>query len=90
MVDIKAVLTGSDNNWSPDTKIRFPDDEEFAQVTARWATYKPPTYTAAISPATEEDVVKAVRFGRRDRPPPTKRRPHSQPSPPSSPKHFSF
>lgn len=61
MADIKTIFTDSGNGWSADTKIRFPDDEELAKVTMRWATYKPPTYTAAISPATEEDVVKAVR-----------------------------
>lgn len=61
MVGIKDIFTDSGNGWSADTKIRFPDDEEFAKVTTRWAAYKPPTYAAAISPATEEDVVKAVR-----------------------------
>ncbi|ROW13666.1 hypothetical protein VPNG_04638 [Cytospora leucostoma] len=62
MVDIKTIFTDSGNGWSADTKIRFPDDEEFAKVTTRWAAYKPPTYAAAISPATEEDVVKAVKL----------------------------
>ncbi|KUI56423.1 6-hydroxy-D-nicotine oxidase [Cytospora mali] len=62
MVDIKTIFTDSSNGWSADTKIRFPDDEEFAKVTTRWAAYKPPTYAAAISPATEEDVVKAVKL----------------------------
>ncbi|KAG8168419.1 hypothetical protein KVR01_001168 [Diaporthe batatas] len=62
MVDIKKVFTSGGNGWSPDTKISFPDDDDFAQVTTRWATYKPPTYAAAISPATEEDVVKAIKL----------------------------
>lgn len=61
MVDIKTILTDSINGWSADTRIRFPDDDDLANVTTRWAAYKPPTYSAAISPATEEDVVKAVR-----------------------------
>lgn len=68
MTDIHAVLTDSSNGWSADTKIQFPGEEGFAAATSRWAVYKPPTYAAAISPATEEDVVKAVRIsGRADR-----------------------
>ncbi|POS68753.1 hypothetical protein DHEL01_v212854 [Diaporthe helianthi] len=62
MADIKTIFTGSDNSWSPGTKISFPHDDDFAQVTTRWAVYKPPTYAAAISPATEEDVVEAVKL----------------------------
>lgn len=65
MADIKKILTNSGNDWSASTTILFPGDEEFAEATRRWAIYKPPTYTACISPGTEEDVVKAVRCSNR-------------------------
>lgn len=65
MTDIKKILTDSGNAWSASTTILFPGDEEFAKATTRWAIYKPPTYTACISPGTEEDVVKAVRYSDR-------------------------
>lgn len=65
MADIATVLTDSSNCWSAGTKILFPGDDGFAEVTSRWAIYKPPTYAAAISPATEEDVVKAVSLSTR-------------------------
>lgn len=64
MADIKTILTDSGNGWSAGTKILFSGDNEFAEVTTRWAAYKPPTYTASISPATEEDVAKVVRDSR--------------------------
>lgn len=60
MADIATILTDCGNCRCAGTKILFPGDDGFAEVTTRWAVYKPPTYAAAISPATEEDVVKAV------------------------------
>lgn len=60
MADIATVLTDSSNCWFSGTKVFFPGDDGFADVTSRWAIHKPPTYAAAISPAIEEDVVKAV------------------------------
>lgn len=60
MAGIAAILTDSANRWAADTKILLPDDDGFAGATRRWAIHKPPTYSAVISPATEEDVVKAV------------------------------
>lgn len=60
MADIATILTDSSNYWSAGTKVLFPSDDGFAEVTSRWAVHKPPTYAAAISPASEEDVVKTV------------------------------
>lgn len=65
MANIKAILTDSGNGWSVSTTILFPGDEKFAEATARWAIFKPPTYTACICPGIEEDVVKAVRCSNR-------------------------
>lgn len=65
MADIKTILTDSGNGWSASTRILFSGDDEFPEATARWAIYKPPTYTACISPGTEGDVVKAVRCSNR-------------------------
>ncbi|KAL2275178.1 hypothetical protein FJTKL_02407 [Diaporthe vaccinii] len=62
MADIKTILTDSGNGWSASTRILFSGDDEFPEATARWAIYKPPTYTACISPGTEGDVVKAVKL----------------------------
>lgn len=59
--DLRQILTDARNVWSPQTNIRFPDDEEFVNITERWTTFSPPTFVAAISLATEDDVIKTVR-----------------------------
>jgi len=59
--DLKSLLETESNNWSSTTSFSFPGEESFTDKTERWTTYAPPTYSAAISPATEEDVAKAVR-----------------------------
>ncbi|ROT38906.1 FAD-binding domain-containing protein [Sodiomyces alkalinus F11] len=51
-----------DRQWSPDTYVSFPGSQEFEQSTERWTTFSAPTYRAAISPATEEDVAKIVKL----------------------------
>ncbi|KFA47134.1 hypothetical protein S40293_10205 [Stachybotrys chartarum IBT 40293] len=64
--DLRAILLDSDLNWSEGTTITFPEDgADFAAVTGRWSIYSSPTFAAAVSPATEEDVMLAVRLARR-------------------------
>ncbi|KAI0886282.1 uncharacterized protein GGS22DRAFT_199566 [Annulohypoxylon maeteangense] len=50
---------------SPGTVISFPNSSAFHDATERWTVYKPPSYSAAISPTTEEDVVNAVKLAKR-------------------------
>lgn len=59
--DIRSILLEDGNTWSARTTITFPEDgAAFNNVTGRWSIYAAPTYAAAISPGTEEDVIKAV------------------------------
>lgn len=58
--DLRVIFTNPDINWSPQTDITFPGDEDFELATTRWTVFRPPTYQAAVSPATEADVVTAV------------------------------
>ncbi len=60
LVNIKKVLLDGQNNWSSQTTIKFAGDDGFIGATERWTTFNPPTFVAAVSPATEEDVVKTV------------------------------
>ncbi|KAM7188985.1 hypothetical protein V8F33_010319 [Rhypophila sp. PSN 637] len=64
--DVRTLLLDPSNKWSTNTTISFPDQESFSDATQRWSTYFGPTYSAAISPGTEEDVVKAVRLATRN------------------------
>lgn len=57
-LDIKALL--STTKWSNNTILSFPNSQQFTDVTERWTIFDPPTYVAAISPGSEDDVVKAV------------------------------
>lgn len=59
--DLKALLTDPARGWSKETILSFPDSDTFTNATTRWTIVSPPTYSAAISPGTEQDVVKAVR-----------------------------
>ncbi|TIC99758.1 FAD-linked oxidoreductase afoF [Colletotrichum higginsianum] len=59
-VDVKSVLSDPANKWSKKTTLSFPDSAAFIGATERWTVFNPPTYTAAISPATEKDVIKIV------------------------------
>ncbi|OTB10571.1 hypothetical protein K445DRAFT_69978 [Daldinia sp. EC12] len=61
-VDLKSVLTNQ--KWSADTTISFTGSPEFYNATERWTTFSAPTYRAAISPATEDDVVKIVKLAK--------------------------
>ncbi|KAH7305300.1 hypothetical protein B0I35DRAFT_444309 [Stachybotrys elegans] len=64
--DLRTSLLDRSNAWNVNTTIYFPTDEpSFFEVTERWNPYNAPTFSAAITPATEDDVVKAVRLARR-------------------------
>jgi FAD/FMN-containing dehydrogenase len=67
--DLRAVLTDPANSFSANTTVSFPGDGDgsaFTAATARWSLFAPPTYSAAITPGTEQDVVTAVRLARRN------------------------
>lgn len=58
-VDLAPILTNQ--QWSSNTTISFVGSPEFFSVTERWTTFSAPTYVAAVSPDTEEDLIKVVR-----------------------------
>lgn len=58
--ELKSLLLRTENNWSANTIISFPGEADFENATDRWTIFAPPTYSAAISPAMENDVVKIV------------------------------
>lgn len=60
-VDLKSLLSQPSLNLTKGTVISFPDSPTFSNATERWSTFDPPTYFAAVSPATEGDVAKIVR-----------------------------
>ncbi|KAI1087260.1 hypothetical protein F5B19DRAFT_476179 [Rostrohypoxylon terebratum] len=60
--DLETILTDPGNNWAPTTTVTFPGTQEFIDATLRWEVYAPPSYSAAISPGTEADVVKSVKL----------------------------
>ncbi|KAI1660864.1 FAD-binding domain-containing protein [Daldinia decipiens] len=59
-VDLRSVLTNQ--QWSTNTTISFTGSPEFYNVTERWTTFSAPTYSAAVSPGTEEDLVRIVKL----------------------------
>lgn len=58
--DLRALLTDPARAWAPSTTLSFIGTRQFNDATERWTVFSPPTYKAAISPETEEDVRKAV------------------------------
>ncbi|KAI1174361.1 hypothetical protein F4777DRAFT_387046 [Nemania sp. FL0916] len=58
--DIRSLLTSA--KWSPNTTVEFPGSSSFVNATERWNIYKEPVYAAAVSPATEKDVVQALKI----------------------------
>ncbi|KAI0550085.1 FAD-binding domain-containing protein [Xylaria curta] len=58
--DIRSLFTSA--KWSNATTIEFPGSTAFVNATGRWNIFDEPTYAAAISPATEGDVVQAVKI----------------------------
>ncbi|KAF4627992.1 hypothetical protein G7Y89_g10162 [Cudoniella acicularis] len=61
--DIYAIFANA--KWSANTTVSYPGSECFNASTERWSVFDPPTFSAAISPATERDVVKAVKLATR-------------------------
>ena len=59
--DLRAVLTNPSHKWSPGTVVSFAGSDEFRNATERWTITGAPTFSAAVSPANEEDVIAAVR-----------------------------
>lgn len=64
VVQYRAAPDFSDASyqWSPDTIVSVQGSPEFENATERWDIYMEPTYSVAISPASEADVVTAVCF----------------------------
>ncbi|KAI2618201.1 hypothetical protein GGR54DRAFT_189856 [Hypoxylon sp. NC1633] len=60
--DIKSILTNPDNIWAQGTTISFSGSDVFTNATNRWTITDAPTFSAAISPINEEDVVAAVKL----------------------------
>lgn len=58
--DVYTVFTNSSNHWDAQTTIEFPNTTAFESATDRWNLYMVPTYSVAITPATEADVAQAV------------------------------
>lgn len=58
--DLRALLTDPAREWSEGTTVAFPGSSEFEDATERWTIFRPPTYSAAIRPGTEEDIGKVV------------------------------
>ncbi|KAK0622036.1 hypothetical protein B0T17DRAFT_609009 [Bombardia bombarda] len=56
------MLSAPANNWAANTTISYPGSEQFVNATERWTIYSAPTYSAAISPGTEEDARKVVKL----------------------------
>ncbi|KAL2825437.1 FAD-binding domain-containing protein [Aspergillus cavernicola] len=50
----------SDQSWSANTLLSKPGASEFTEATARWNSYQAPTYAAALSVGSEEDLTTAV------------------------------
>ncbi|KAF9878632.1 putative fad binding domain protein [Colletotrichum karsti] len=62
--ELRDILLDKGNQWCNGTTVQIQGQEGFSEVritmTDRWNTFDAPTYSAAISPATEDDVVKTV------------------------------
>ena len=56
--DIYSIFTHA--QWSFNTTISYPGSSNFTASTERWSIFDLPTFSAAITPATEGDVVQAV------------------------------
>ncbi|KAI5854497.1 hypothetical protein GGS23DRAFT_608303 [Durotheca rogersii] len=56
LTDLRPILTDPSISWASDTVISFQGSDEFLNATERWTVFRPPSYTAAVSPASEQDV----------------------------------
>ncbi|TVY83918.1 FAD-linked oxidoreductase azaL [Lachnellula suecica] len=62
-IDRRDIYTTfSSAQWSANTTISQPSSRNFTASTERWSVFDPPTFSVAISPATERDVAQAVRL----------------------------
>ncbi|CAH0021155.1 unnamed protein product [Clonostachys rhizophaga] len=60
--NLYELFTSPENAWHRDTILSFPGSPAFYNATLRWTPSASPQYFAAISPANEADVAKAVRL----------------------------
>ncbi|KAH7383958.1 hypothetical protein BKA66DRAFT_463175 [Pyrenochaeta sp. MPI-SDFR-AT-0127] len=60
--DLGHMLAKRSDNWSSATTISFPGSAIFSNATERWTTFSAPTYSAAISPANENDLANIVKY----------------------------
>uniref|UniRef100_A0A8H7TQE8 FAD-binding PCMH-type domain-containing protein n=1 Tax=Bionectria ochroleuca TaxID=29856 RepID=A0A8H7TQE8_BIOOC len=60
--NLYELFTSPENAWHRDTILSFPGSPAFYNATLRWTPSANPQYFAAISPANEADVAKAVRL----------------------------
>ncbi|PYI24917.1 FAD-binding domain-containing protein [Aspergillus indologenus CBS 114.80] len=61
-IDFATLLANKTNLWSHGTVVSFPENAYFENATERWTTWAAPSYFAAVSPATEQDVVTAIKL----------------------------
>ncbi|RWA08729.1 hypothetical protein EKO27_g6368 [Xylaria grammica] len=64
-VSLRSILLDPELAWSDQTTITFPNSAGFVEATERWTVFEAPTYQAALQPATEADVIKAVKLATR-------------------------
>jgi hypothetical protein len=60
--NLYELFTSPENAWHRDTILSFPGSPAFYNATLRWTPSANPQYFAAISPANEADVAKAVGY----------------------------
>ncbi|KFA54577.1 hypothetical protein S40293_02227 [Stachybotrys chartarum IBT 40293] len=60
--DLAELLQDPELSFDSRTLITFPGQSNFTEATERWAQFAVPTYSAAVSPATEQDVVTLVQL----------------------------
>ena len=58
--NLSSVFSHSNNNWHARTTIEFPNSTTFVNATERWNSFDAPTYSVAVTPASEADVATAV------------------------------
>ncbi|KIA75781.1 hypothetical protein HK57_00395 [Aspergillus ustus] len=63
-VNLRSILNDPSHGWSANTSVLFPESSDFEAATERWTAYSSPTYSAAIRPGTEADIVKTVQLAR--------------------------
>ncbi|GAW11405.1 hypothetical protein ANO14919_007490 [Xylariales sp. No.14919] len=47
--------------WPAQSEIQYPGSEAFINATARWNAYGSPSYCAAVSPSSEEELASIVK-----------------------------